>query len=90
MKINFNTVTTEKVIDLYLADLLNADFTVDKLIDSGESSEITACTLTYLDDLMPVLRFCTGHCNDYFFNAHLFYKTGDVISVSADLNTMNT
>ena len=82
--VDLDRFTTEKVEDVDVAELADADFAVHELVDARDGLELTAALLTDIEDLRALFGGRGRDRIDDFRDLVLLYGVKDVVSCADD------
>ena len=86
--VDLDRFATEKVEDVDVAELADADFAVDELVDARDGLQLTAALLTDIEDLRALFGGRGWDRIDDFRDLVLLYGVQDVVSGTYDRDTV--
>ena len=86
--VDLDRFTTEEVEDVDIAELADADFAVDELVDARDGLQLTAALLTDVEDLRALFGGRGRDRIDDFRDLVLLYGVEDVVSGTDDRDTV--
>ena len=87
IKIHFNRISFQKILDLYISQTGCDDLTVDQLINSRQDIDLTRCLLTHFHNFPNCLTFCRRNGDQDLLDLILFHRIRDLGYIADDRNT---